>query len=194
MHDRDMDLVLGNLVRAVALLETCQPLASLVPEVRINLAYALPGATDPGQVAAVDGRITRVGGWPRAAGLPAFGASDHMARLLVEARRYDPSLRAGMNFAWSRRLCDHLRTRGYNPVMIDRSAEPADVALNDGRSMPWKIDTLAGQCGGRLPRLFYEGPAPGKEPLFVLLGASALEVAREVCDMARDFAGTPPAN
>jgi hypothetical protein len=38
------------------------------------------------------------------------------------------------------------------------------------------------------PRLFFENPAPGKEPLFVLVGASAVEVAARAVGIARGFA------
>ncbi len=187
MSEHERDQVLGNMVRAVQVLESCREFASLVPEVRVNLVYALPDAAGPGDVAAVDGRLTRVNGWPRASGYPAFGASDHMARLIIEARRYDRGIGAGINFAWTSELCAWLAGQGMDPVMIDRTAEPEDVAARDGHSMPWKIGTLAAMRRV-FPRLFYEGPGMGKEPLFVLLGPTALAVAQEAVKIARGFA------
>jgi len=41
------EIVLGDLVTAVEMLESCPEFFSLVPEVRGNLAYALPGAKTP---------------------------------------------------------------------------------------------------------------------------------------------------
>jgi len=182
--DAARDLVLGNMVRAIRILESCREFAALVPEVRVNLVFALPDAATPGDVAAVDGRLTHVRGWPHASGLPTFGASDHMARLIIEARRCDPSLRAGINFAWTPELCARLAAAGMDPVMIDRTAEPADVAAQDGHSIPWKIRTLA-SLRPTFPRLFFEGPGMGKEPLFVLLGQSAVDVAIQATGIAR---------
>jgi len=40
----DNDAILGNLVVAVTMLEDCHEFALLIPEVRVNLVYALPGA------------------------------------------------------------------------------------------------------------------------------------------------------
>ncbi|MCX8127009.1 MAG: hypothetical protein N3E40_07755, partial [Dehalococcoidia bacterium] len=57
---RQAQLILGNLTAAVAMLEKSRDFSAMVPEVRVNLVYALPGARTPEQVAAVDGRITVV--------------------------------------------------------------------------------------------------------------------------------------
>jgi len=186
MSEVEMDSVLGNMVRAIAMLESSRHFAGLIPEVRVNLVYAMPGAKGPGEVAAIDGRMTRVNGWPRASGLPAFGASDHMARLIVEARKYDPSIRAGINFAWTPELLAWLVARGMDPVEIDRSNDPPESAAGDGNSIPWKVAVVAASRP-TFPRLFFENPAPGKEPLFVLVGANALEVAARACEIAAGF-------
>ena len=78
---KELEVILGNITCAVGMLESCPEFAALIPEVRVNLVYALPQATTPNEVAAVEGRITAVGGLPRASGMPKLGASDHMARL-----------------------------------------------------------------------------------------------------------------
>src|SRR3989441_4714200 len=54
-----------------------------VPEVGINLGYALPAATSPEDVCALEGRIIRVGPRLEATGPPAFGASRHVARIIL---------------------------------------------------------------------------------------------------------------
>ena len=52
------DVVLGNLVSAVNMLQTCPEFTLLIPEVRVNLAYALADAKTPQEVAAVLFRVT----------------------------------------------------------------------------------------------------------------------------------------
>ena len=44
---KQAETVLGNLVHAVEMLENCPEFAALVPEVRVNLVYALPEAKTP---------------------------------------------------------------------------------------------------------------------------------------------------
>jgi len=183
-------LVLGNLVLAVEMLQSCAEFALLVPEVRVNLAYALPGAKTPDEVAAVDGRVTVVRGFPYASGMPQWGASDHLARRILEVRKYDAEINAAINFK-----CDQVvikvvqkycSEKGILFGWIDRTREPDEVAKPDGSSMPWKIKQLYTNYGG-IPRLSYEGEGWGKEPLFVVLGSDAVEVAGIAIEIAQRY-------
>ena len=184
------EIVLGNLVTAVNKLEKCRDFALIVPEVRVNLVYALPEAKNRHDVAAIDGRITAVNGLPHASGYPAFGASDHMARLIIESRKYDPIINAGINFKCDDIIIDiageYCRRHGWLFGWIDRSKEPEEIIKQDGTSMPWKIKQLVSSSGG-LPRLFYEGDGWGKEPLFVALGEDAITVADIAIDIAKSY-------
>jgi thiamine-phosphate diphosphorylase len=181
-------MVLGNLVTAIDMLERCPEFAALIPEVRVNLVYALPGAKDRSEVAAVDGRITVVRGRPHASGLPGFGGSDHMARLIIEARKFDPVINAGINFRCDQTVIEIVRKYCLENTLrfgwIDRRKEPEGVTRTDGSSMPWKINELVRSSGG-MPRLFYENEGWGKEPLFVCVGLDAVEVARIAVDIAK---------
>jgi hydroxymethylpyrimidine/phosphomethylpyrimidine kinase len=184
------DAILGNLVVAVTMLEDCAEFALLIPEVRVNLVYALPGAKTRQDVAAVEGRITAVRGRSHASGLPAFGASDHMARLIIEARKYDSAINAGINFKCDKTIIEVVKEyclkKGLSFGWIDRTKEPLEVIEFDGASMPWKIGELVRSSGG-LPRLFYEGDGWGKEPLFVALGSDAVEVTTVAMEIARRY-------
>jgi len=184
------EMVLGNLVRAVQMLQNSPEFSLLMPEVRVNLVYALPGANTPDEVVAIDGRITVVRGLPHASGMPQWGASDHMARLIIEVRKYDPTINAGINFKCDATVIDvvqkYCSEQGILFGWIDRTKEPAGVAEQDGTSMPWKIKQLASNSGG-IPKLFYEGEGWGKEPLFVALGTDAVEVAGIAIEIAQRY-------
>lgn len=190
MSQEQTEKVLGNLLAAVDMLENCAEFSALIPEVRVNLVYALPGARTPGDVAAVDGRITAVRGLPHASGRPGFGASDHMARLIIEVRKYQPGINAGINFKCDSTVIEvvqkYCSERGVPLGKIDRTEEPAEIAEPDGASMPWKIKQLVDRYG-TVPKLFYEGEGWGKEPLFVALGKDAVEVAGIAIEMARRY-------
>jgi len=188
------ELILGNLVSAVAMLQNCAEFSLLMPEVRVNLVYALPGAKTSDEVAAVDGRITVVRGFPYASGLPRWGASDHMARLIIEVRKYDPTINAGINFKCDATAIEvvqkYCAEKGIFFGWIDRTKEPAKVAEKDRSSMPWKVNQLVTRSGG-VPRLFYEGEGWGKEPLFVALGNNAMEVASIAIEIAQRYQQRP---
>ena len=183
--------VMGNLCLAVDRLQRCREFSMLMPEVRVNIVYALPGAAKPAEVAAVDGRITVVNGYPHASGLPTWGGSDHMARLIMEARKYNPEVNAGINFKCDDSIIKTVKKYAREKKLvfgwIDRTREPGEVAKVDGSSMPWKIKQLVDRRG-RLPAIFYEGDGWGKEPLFVTIGSDAVSVVRRAIEIARLYA------
>ncbi|MFH1652179.1 MAG: thiamine-phosphate synthase family protein [Chloroflexota bacterium] len=183
-------IVMGDLVAALHRLEASADFARLMPEVRVNLVYATPDAKSPREVAAVDGRITVVNGRPRAAGLPRWGASDHMARLVLEMRQYDATINAGINFRYDAPLEKVVREYGKEKGLltgwIDRTHEPEEVATQDGASIPWKVKQLVASSGG-VPRLFYEGDGWGKEPLYFAVGADPATVVGIALDIARRY-------
>lgn len=182
--------ILGNLAQAVNNLQGCRDFSLLMPEVRVNVVYALPGAGSGREVAAIDGRITVVRGYPFASGSPVWGGSDHMARLIIEARKYNANISAGINFKCDDAIIKVVKTYARdNKLMfgwIDRTREPAEVSVKDGNSMPWKVRQLVEQ-GGRLPDVFYEGDGWGKEPLFFILGIDAVSVVKRAMAIARKY-------
>src|SRR5208337_4004239 len=138
MDDEMIDMR-GRFCLALDQIEECREFASLIPEVRSNLVYAKKGARTRDDVLAVDGRITVVQGMPRAAGKPRFGASSHMARLLIELRKVDPSVRAGIDFANTPHLAawleEYCRARDWIFSVIDRRGEPDEIKAAEGASM-----------------------------------------------------------
>jgi len=179
----------GKMAVALEIIEGCKEFSALIPEVRTNLVYASPDAVTRKDVLAIDGRITVVDGMPRSAGRPKFGASSHMARLIIEIRKVDPSIRAGMDFANDPRLTkwleDYCKSKGWIFSMIDRRNEPEDIKEAEGASMPWKVKAAIDAAGGRVPKVFYETGAVGKEPVSVLIGRDPIVVAEQVCEIAR---------
>jgi len=186
----EIEIVLGNMVIAVNMLQSCPEFTSLIPEVRVNLVYALPQAKTPQDVAAITGRITAVSGLPRASGMPALGASDHLARRILEIRKYDPALNAAINFKCNQSIIEVTKEYCQEQELLfgwlDRTNEPAEAAEIDGASMPWKVTRLV-ESHGAVPRLFYEGEGWGKETLFLALGKDAVEVTSIAIEIARRY-------
>ena len=186
----EIEIVLGNLVSAINMLHSCPEFTSIIPEVRVNLVYALPHAKTPQEVAAVEGRITAVRGFPCASGMPTWGASDHLARRILEVRKYDSAVNAVINFKCDKAVIEvaqeYCLERGLLFGWLDRAKEPAEVAERDKTSMPWKVKQLVKNYGA-VPRLFYEGEGWGKEPLFLALGKDAVEVVSIAIEIARRY-------
>jgi len=178
----------GKICEAIAYIENCKEFASLIPEVRTNLVYAASDAEGAEDVLGIDGRITIVNDMPCAAGRAKFGASSHMARFIIELKKIDPSVRAGINFACNPDLIilleEYCREKGWLFSVIDRTREPKEVKEKEGASMPWKVREAIKGAGGKVPKLFCESGAVGKEDLLALVGNDPIEVAKEVCEIA----------
>ena len=186
---KESQLVMGNLVAAVAMLEKSAEFPLLMPEVRVNIVHAIPAAKSVDEVAAIDGRITVVNGLPHASGLPKWGASDHMARLIIEVQKYDKTINAGINFKCDAEIIEvvkeYARQKDLTFSFVDRTNEPPEFADRDKSSMPWIVKQVSTSRG--IARLFYEGDGWGKEPLFFAIGKDAIEVARIAIDIAGQY-------
>lgn len=182
--------VLGRLLQALHKLERSSSFAKLVPEVRVNLVYALPNAETPKDVAGIEGRITVVNDQPKASGSPQFGASDHMARAILQIQQYRPEIRSGINFRFNERIADIVKQYAEEKDLafgyIDRRKEPEEVQTEEGKSMPWKMQYLTQQYG-EIPTIFYESAGWGKEPLFVIIGEEPRTIVNHTISISQRF-------
>ena len=183
--------VLEDLNEAVRNMQRCKNCTGFMPEVRINLVYSLPNPKTIKDVAAIDGRITIVKGQLKPAGEATFGASDHMARLVIESSKYDPTIRAGINFKYDPEIfafiTEYCAKHNIHLGRIDRTKEPVSVREEDGMSIPWKIKSLVDSNEGKVPKIFYESEGWGKEPLFVIVGEDPISVVEMMEDIKENF-------
>lgn len=160
----------------------------LVPEVGMNVAMAAPYADGPQDVVGVPGRIRRAGKRAVSACPPDFGGSDHLARYVLAAMEYDYEVRAAVNVRFDRKILDLLRARGLTVSYYDRREEPPEVKRVEGATIPWGVREAVKRAG-RLPDVIYHEGDWGKEPMIVLLGRGARELARLVLEVAEELAG-----
>lgn len=185
----------NKLQQALKILENCPEFCQLIPEVRSNLVFAKEKPQSPADVLAVDGRITVVNNLPKAAGQPKFGVSSHMARLIIALNKKDPNICAGINFFNSQPLVKWLKgycqTKGWVFSVIDRNKEPEEIVEKETCSAEWKIDEAVRAAGGKVPKIFYESEAVGKEPLSYLVGQDPVSVVNDICKLAVAAAKQP---
>lgn len=188
---KEKEQVLGNLCLAVEMLKKSKSFGKIIPEVRTNIVYCLKNAKDVRDVAGINGRLTKIEGSPFPSGYPGFGASDHLARKILEIRKYNPEYRAAINFVYTKKLGKWLkkycRKNGIIYGGIDRTKEPQKIAKVEKGSMPWKVAEAIKSAGGKIPEIFYEANAPGKEDLTVIIGRSAVEVTKRAVEIAKNF-------
>jgi hydroxymethylpyrimidine/phosphomethylpyrimidine kinase len=178
--------VLANLEEALAVLREREELAvKLIPEVQTNIAMALPAhySRTPLDVAGFPGRIGVSGGRLVVKAKPEFGASRHMARLVLTALRYDPERRAAMNIRFHPALVEAAESLGLLVAEFRREEEPREVREREGASLPWALERAV-QEHGRVPDVLYDRGAHGKEPMIRIIARSAVEAARTALRIA----------
>lgn len=144
--------------------------ARLIPEVGINMGYGVLGALDQDEVAAFSGRICRVGARARRVGSSRFGASKHVARIVLAASSHDPETRCAMNIKYSDQNLAACRAAKLRISTFDRAEEPSGVS-----SMTWGVHRAIEDLG-RMPDVIYDKGGVGKEPMIRILGKSPDDV------------------
>lgn len=176
--------VVEKLKGAYRKLKEEKKVASLIPEVGSNLVFALPGARNPEEVAGVEGRIVRFRDGIRKVGGIAFGASRHMARVVLEVMNVAPEVRSGMNVAYSAETIRIMEMLGFRLGSFDRRKEPEDVKAQEGASLGWGVREALKDLKGMPDAIFDEGDV-GKEPMIRVLGRDPEEVVEKVLEVAR---------
>ena len=154
----------------------------LVPEVQSNMGYALPFSETNKDVAAFPGRLVRVGKRIVSVGGPAFGASRHVATIILTTMRYDPEFRAAMNIRFSEELIRKCKTLGWKVSSFDRSDEPQAVKDREGSSLEWGTDRVLSTETG-IPDVIFDRGDVGKEPMIRVLGRNPDEVVDKVLNL-----------
>jgi len=173
----DRRALLAELADAVAGFEADNNAAKIIPEIATNITYAMPTARAPDDVAGVVGRIRRAGAEARSIGLIDFGASSHVAcMLLMFAGKY-PRARSAINIAYSPAILSACRKLGLSVVVADRMMEPKEISEKEGASLGWLVGNALSSVHFPPDAIYFTASA-GREPSIVLFGKNPAEVVR----------------
>ncbi|GAB3665290.1 thiamine-phosphate synthase family protein [Halopiger thermotolerans] len=172
VHDPESDLrtserVLSSLRRGLRILENASGFATLIPAVGSNLVACTPDAADVDDVAGVPGRIFDVKGRTTIPAEPEFGVSEHVATVLLAARRHGSDAAAAINVRYDEDLLGDLREAGHVTAEFDESD---DVASSIGAAIEDEPEAS----------VLYQTGGMGIEPLIYVLGPNAESVADTV--------------
>lgn len=169
---------LHDLQEAIKILSANQ-CGELIPEVQSNLAYAMAGAETGLQVAGFSGRIIRFRDSVRVMSNPEFGASRHIAHIILTVMQYDKSYRSAMNIKYSEKIIHVCRKIGFAVDSFDRSDEPAEKKNKEGFSLEWGVNEVL-RRSRVIPDIIYDRGGWGKEPMVRVLGRNPAEVVNKV--------------
>ncbi|MCK9150925.1 thiamine-phosphate synthase family protein [Methanobacterium alcaliphilum] len=175
-----------KLKEALQILTSSSEFAILVPEVRTNLVMAKENARNEKDVAGFPGRITAAHGRAFACMEPEFGASSHMARMIINIQKYDSDKRSAINLKYHPKIIEICQKLGLKVSSYDRNLEPKDVQNMEGGTIPWGVSAAVEKIG-EVPDVIYHTGGWGKEPIVCLLAPDAIEAARTSVCIAKLF-------
>ena len=157
---------------------------NIIPEVQSNLGYALPHANKAEDIAAIPGRIIRIGEETGTFGDIAFGASSHIASIILSAMKYNMDYRCAMNIRFSKDIINICMSLGFDVDNFDRSDEPDDTKFKEGYSLKWGTDSVLSKRNS-IPDIIFDRGDLGKEPMIRVLGKNPAEVVDKVISISK---------
>jgi hydroxymethylpyrimidine/phosphomethylpyrimidine kinase len=183
LKEMERHQVIQELKRAVEILKEGK-IGYLIPEVSSNLGYALPQAERIGDVAAFPGRIVRFRGSVATLSDPEFGASQHIANIILTVMRFDPEYCSAMNIRYSEENIAQLRRKRFVVGHFDRRLEPKRLKEKEGSSLEWGVGEVLTRMK-RVPDFIYDEGDVGKEPMIRVLGKNPMDVVQKILQIAR---------
>jgi hydroxymethylpyrimidine kinase/phosphomethylpyrimidine kinase len=170
--------VIQELKRAVEVLKE-ERIGHLIPEVSSNLGYALPQAEGIGDVAAFPARIVRFRDSVATHSDPEFGASQHVANIILTLMKFDPEYCSAMNIRYSKETVAQIKGKGFLVGHFDRRLEPKKIKEREGSSLEWGVGEVLRKMK-RVPDFIYDEGAVGKEPMIRVFGKNPQEVVNKI--------------
>jgi hydroxymethylpyrimidine/phosphomethylpyrimidine kinase len=170
--------VTQELKKAVEILKAHQ-VGHLIPEVSSNLGYALPQAESMEDVAAFPGRIIRWRDSVATFSDPEFGASKHIANIILTVMKFYPEYCSAMNIRYSKENVAQLKKKGFLVGHFNRELEPKRVKEKEGSSLEWGVGEVLKKMK-RVPDFIYDEGGVGKEPMIRVLGRNPGEVIQKI--------------
>ncbi|MEM3615494.1 MAG: bifunctional hydroxymethylpyrimidine kinase/phosphomethylpyrimidine kinase [Candidatus Methanomethylicia archaeon] len=167
-----------NVLKALEKIEETKELAELIPEVRMNIGEAIPNAKSIEDVCAVEGRITVANGFPRAIGHVKFGASKHIANIILSAMEVNSDIRAAMNIKYSEEILKACRKAGFKIAEFKRGEEPWEAKMIEGGTLKWGVKKAIKDLG-ETPDIIYDLGEIGKEAMIRIIGINAEDVVNK---------------
>jgi len=162
--------VLEDLEKAIVYLRKHR-IPHLVPALKVNIASAIEMAEGTEDIASYPGRLPDRGGRISDPLPPEFGASRHLAPLLLAAMRSDPSLRSVISLAFNDTVRSALNESGQSFLELDRRSE--------------KLEDLLGNHGAGTSGIVVDPGDFGIEPCLYIFGSSPLEISARAVEIEK---------
>ncbi len=135
-----------------------------VPEVGINIGYALPNATTADEICALNGRIIKKKNGVPQCGQLCYGGSKHIASIILAAMNQHPTSRSAMNIRYTKENLSYCEQTDLTLASFHRADQPETI----DSTMEWGT-TQAIQNQSTIPDLIFDLGSIGKEPMIRII-------------------------
>ena len=171
-------IVTKQLRYAIEEIEAFENFGKLIPETQSNIGFALPDARDLDHVAAIKGRLVKIGdSVTTASSIIEFGASKHVGSAILGYMTVNRLIRSAMNVKYDEKIRKIIKGI-FKVSNYDRMKEPKYIMKKEGMSIFWGI-----KCAlAKYPEaeVIYHKGALGKEPMCIFFGSDPIEVVNKV--------------
>jgi hydroxymethylpyrimidine kinase / phosphomethylpyrimidine kinase / thiamine-phosphate diphosphorylase len=151
----------------------------LIPAVQLNVGYAIKNARGVEDIAAFPGRIGCHEGQVFIKGEPVFGASSHVAKLILTCMKHYPHMRSCANIRYDRTIVEKALNNGLNVLFSDRKEGPGRVKEAERGALDLLVDeALKGTSNP--PDIIYDLGDTGREPIVGLFARDPLEITKKM--------------
>ena len=102
---------------------------------------------------------------------PDFGASRHIAQIILTAMAHDSAMRSAMNVKYDEGVLTRARRAGFSVKHFNRRDEPPAVKRKEGSSLSWGVQAVLKRVR-EMPDLIFDRGDVGKEPMIRVLAKS----------------------
>jgi len=130
-------------------------LEKLVPEVGMNIVYAPKPPSDTTDIIGLPGRIIRKGDRAVAIGEPMYGASRHLAKVLILMTRTRPEVKVASNIKYDERILELLGKKGLKIVLTGPHSSRSNFWSSIEQAVKNRPDAIADSGGMGLEPVIY---------------------------------------
>jgi len=150
-----------------------------VPEVGVNIGYAIEGAQGLEDICALTGRIYRLVTVLRVGGHADFGASRHIARVILAAMSADPRMRSAANLKYREKNLRRAKQVKLRMGTFSRREQPEGTS-----TMEWGTGQAIKELG-EVPDIVYDLGDVGKEAMMRVLGENPSDILGKIRLLSR---------
>jgi hydroxymethylpyrimidine/phosphomethylpyrimidine kinase len=155
-----------------------------IPEVQMNIGYAMEGGKGIEDVAAFPGKIGHHAGKVFFKGEPLFGASALMARLILDYMRFVPSMRSAANVRYDKALIRKAQKKGLGVAILNGQGPPSGVRKDKGQDFDILMRKILEDMDNP-PDIIYDEGDIGIEAMIRLFARNPRELIKKMEIIAR---------